>query len=83
MFGMLAAISGNGGLWYLLHHSEDYRFLQHPQLWLIPVAVSVLIAARLNRKDFSEQQMTAIRYLALVTIYVSSTADIFINGVAE
>ncbi len=83
LFGMLAAISGNGGLWYLLHHSEDYRFLQHPQLWLIPVAVSVLIAARLNRKDFSEQQMTAIRYLALVTIYVSSTADIFINGVAE
>ncbi len=27
--------------------------------------------------------MTGIRYLALVTIYVSSTADIFINGVAR
>lgn len=27
--------------------------------------------------------MTAIRYLSLVVIYVSSTADIFINGVAQ
>ena len=27
--------------------------------------------------------MTGIRYLSLVTIYVSSTADIFINGVAN
>jgi len=83
LFGVLAALAGNGGLWYLLHHSEDYRFLQHPQLWLIPAAVSVLIAAYLNREDFSEQQMTGIRYLALVTIYASSTADIFINGVAQ
>ena len=50
---------------------------------MIPISFSVLIAAHLNRKDFSETQMTAIRYLTLVTIYVSSTADIFINGVAE
>ena len=27
--------------------------------------------------------MTGVRYLSLVTIYVSSTADIFINGVAN
>ena len=27
--------------------------------------------------------MTGIRYLCLVTIYVSSTADIFINGIAQ
>ena len=82
-FGLVAALAGNGGLWHLLHHTSEYRFWQHPQLWLIPAAVSVLIAAYLNRKDFSEAQMTGIRYLALVTIYVSSTADIFINGVAR
>ncbi len=83
MFGLLAAVAGNGGLWYLLHHTSEYRFWQHPQLWLIPVAVSVLIAAHLNRRDFSDSQMAGIRYLVLVTIYVSSTADIFINGVAQ
>jgi len=83
IFGLLAALAGNGGLWYLLHRTTDYQFWQHPQLWLIPMAISVLIAAHLNRKDFSDAQMTAIRYLTLVVIYVSSTADIFMNGVAH
>ena len=82
-FGLAAALAGNGGLWYLLHETSEYHFFQHPQAWLIPVAVSVLIAAHLNRKDFSPAQMTTIRYLCLITIYVSSTADIFINGVAR
>ena len=82
-FGLAAALAGNGGLWYLLHESSDYHFFQHPQAWLIPVAVSVLVAAHLNRKDFTPAQMTGIRYLCLITIYVSSTADIFINGVAQ
>jgi hypothetical protein len=82
-FGVLAAVSGNAGLWYILHRTADYQFLQHPQLWLIPVALSVLLAAYLNEKNLSEDQMAGIRYLALVTIYVSSTADIFINGVAN
>jgi hypothetical protein len=82
-FALIAALAGNGGLWHLLHHTSEYRFWQHPQLWLIPAAVSVLIAAHLNRRDFSETQMIGIRYLSLVTIYVSSTADIFINGVAR
>ncbi|HYW74633.1 MAG TPA: hypothetical protein VE961_26650, partial [Pyrinomonadaceae bacterium] len=36
-----------------------------------------------NRKDFSESKMTGIRYLCLMIIYASSTADIFINGVAN
>jgi hypothetical protein len=82
-FGVLAAVAGNAGLWYVLHRTSDYQFLQHPQLWLIPVALSVLLAAYLNEKNLSEDQMAGIRYLALVTIYVSSTADIFINGVAN
>ena len=82
-FGLLAAVAGNAGLWYILHRTADYQFLQHPQLWLIPVALSVLLAAYLNEKNLSKDQMAGIRYLALVTIYVSSTADIFINGVAN
>jgi hypothetical protein len=82
-FGVLAALAGNSGLWYLWHRTDEYGFLQHPQLWLIPAAMSVLVAAYLNREDFSEEQMIGIRYLTLVTIYASSTADIFINGVAR
>lgn len=83
MFGVLAAVAGNGGLWYVLQRTDDYQFLQHPQLWLIPVALSVLLAAYLNEKNLNEDQMAGIRYMSLVTIYASSTADIFINGVAN
>ena len=79
----MAAVAGNGGLWYVLQRSDDYQFLQHPQLWLIPVALSVLMAAYLNEDKLSEDQMAGVRYLSLVTIYASSTADIFINGVAN
>ncbi|HEU4837561.1 MAG TPA: hypothetical protein VFS90_24235 [Pyrinomonadaceae bacterium] len=82
-FGLLAAVMGNAGLWYAFQRTADYGFLQHPQLWLVPAALSVLAAAYLNEEKLSEEQMSGIRYLALVTIYVSSTADIFINGVAN
>jgi hypothetical protein len=83
LFGIAAAVAGNAGLWYAFQRTDDYQFFQHPQLWLVPVAVSVLIAAYLNEEKLSEDQMTGVRYLSLVTIYVSSTADIFINGVAN
>jgi len=83
VFGLLAAVAGNGGLWYVFHRTADYQFLQHPQLWLIPVALSVLVAAYLNEDKLTEDQMAGVRYLSLVTIYASSTADIFINGVAN
>jgi hypothetical protein len=82
-FGLLAAVAGNAGLWYIWQRTTDFQFLQHPQLWLIPIALSVLLAAYLNEEKMTEDQMAGVRYLSLVTIYVSSTADIFINGVAN
>jgi hypothetical protein len=82
-FGLLAAVTGNAGLWYVFQRTADYGFLQHPQVWLVPVALSVLAAAYLNEEKLSEDQLSGIRYFSLVTIYVSSTADIFINGVAN
>ena len=82
VFGLMAALAANGSLWYLLHRIESCGFWQHPQFWLIPASLSVLVAAWLNRDRLSEQQMTTVRYLASMTLYVSSTADIFINGVS-
>ena len=81
-YGVIAAVCANGALWYFLQRTQDYQFLQHPQLWLIPVALCVLLATHLNEDDFTEDQLTSTRYLSLVTIYLSSTADIVINGVA-
>jgi hypothetical protein len=82
-FGLLAAVAGNGGLWYMFQRTSDYGFFQHPQLWLVPAALSVLAAAYLNKDRLDEDQLMAVRYLSLATIYSSSTADIFINGVAN
>ena len=82
-FGVIAGVCANGAFWYFLQRTDNYQFLQHPQFWLVPVALSVLLAAYLNEDDFTEDQMASTRYLALVTIYLSSTADIVINGVAN
>ena len=83
LFGILALLSANGSLWYLLQSSEGLGLLQHPQIWLIPPALCVLIAAYLNRSRLSSEQMTTIRYLSTMSIYASSTAEVFINGVGE
>src|SRR6185503_15574926 len=64
-FGLLAAVMGNAGLWYAFHRTADYGFLQHPQLWLVPVALSVLAAAYLNEEKLTKDQMTGIRYSSL------------------
>ncbi len=82
-FGLLAVLAANGGLWFFLGHHEGFRFFEHPQLWMIPPALCVLIAAQLNRRQLTAEQMTAIRYAASIVIYVSSTADIFLQGVAH
>lgn len=81
-FGILAALSVNGGLWYLLYQSEGWGLFQHPQIWLIPPALCVLVAAYLNREHINSSQMTTVRYLSSTMIYSASTADIFLNGVA-
>jgi hypothetical protein len=82
-FGVMAALAANIGLWYFLHHTADTGIWVHPQLWLIPPALCVLIGTYLNQDRLSESQMASLRYFAAAAIYVSSTADIFLNGVAN
>lgn len=76
----LAVLSGNAGLW-LLWHRLHLEFLVHPQLWLIPPALAALVAEYINRDRLKPEQSGAVRYLALSTIYVASTADVFISHV--
>jgi hypothetical protein len=82
-YGILATIAANGSLWYFLHERQGLDFTQHPQLWLIPPALCVLAAGYINRARLTPEQSAALRYASAIVIYVSSTADIFINGVAE
>jgi hypothetical protein len=78
-FALGAALAGNFGLWALLFH-HNLTFLVHPQMWLVPSALIVLAAEHHNRDRISEPESNALRYLALLAIYVSSTADLFIAG---
>jgi hypothetical protein len=82
VYTTLAALAGNGALWAFWAEQGQF-FTQHPQLWLIPPALSVLIATHLNRDKLNTTQLTAIRYYSTISIYVSSTGDMFIAGVAE
>ncbi len=81
LFGAIAALAANGAIWNTLAHSQSFGFLHHPQLWMIPAALSLLAGAQLNRDRLTRDQLGLIRYAALIAVYVSSTADIFLNGV--
>jgi len=76
--GLAAAVAGNVALWSLL--TEHDKLLWHnPQFWLIPPAVSVLVAGHINRHRLSSGQLTALRYASILMIYLSSTSEIFID----
>jgi len=82
VYGLAAALAGNAGLWALFHE-QGASILTHPQMWFIPPALSVLVAAQLNRQRLAAGQLSGIRYLAVTVIYVSSTGDMFITGVGR
>ncbi|HZK80752.1 MAG TPA: hypothetical protein VFC46_06780, partial [Humisphaera sp.] len=81
VFGALSALAANGAIWNTLSHSQSFGFTQHPQLWMIPAALSMLAGAQLNRDRLTVDRLAMIRYASLIAVYVSSTADIFLNGV--
>ncbi|MFZ1933529.1 MAG: hypothetical protein WCB27_16400 [Thermoguttaceae bacterium] len=70
----LAILTGNMGLWVQWSH-WGWGFVDHPQLWLIPIALAALVAEHLDRRRLSDAQRLAVRYLALSVIYVSSTTE--------
>ncbi|NQT40299.1 MAG: hypothetical protein HQ581_22590, partial [Planctomycetes bacterium] len=82
-YALLSGAVTQLGVWVLLNRQEGFGFFDHPQLWLIPLALAALVAEHLNRDRLEAAQVTAIRYLALGTIYLSSTFDMFLAGIGE
>jgi hypothetical protein len=81
-FGLIAALAANVGLWVLLYHHE-WHFYVHPQVWLIPLALIALVSEHVNRDRLTPYQSAGLRYLALLVLYLSSTADLFIAGLGR
>jgi hypothetical protein len=82
-FGALAALACNAALWAWLGHRDGLSLMRHPQLWVVFPALCVLVGASLNRDRLSNAQLTSIRYAASLAIYLASTADIILTGVAQ
>ncbi len=81
--GVASVVFGNLALWMFINRFPGFSFLDHPQLWLIPPAVSALIAGQLSRKSLTGNQLAALRYICVAVIYVSSTSEIFISGIGD
>ncbi len=82
-YALLAALFANFGLWVLFANQDGWEFTLHPQVWLIPLGAIVLMAEFLHRERLTEAQARAVRYVGLLLIYVSSTADMFIAGLGH
>jgi hypothetical protein len=82
-FALAAALAGNFGLWVIYAHHPDLAFTLHPQLWLVPTGVIVLVAERLHGEQLTPAQAQGVRYLGLLLIYVASSFDMFIHGLGN
>jgi hypothetical protein len=80
---LVAVLLANFGSWVYLGHTEGMSLLVHPQLWLIPIGLIVLVAEHVNRERLQAPQSLALRYAGLLLIYLSSTADMFIAGLGH
>ena len=78
----LAALALNMGLW-VFWSQQGIGIFDHPQLWLIPVGLCVLVAEYLNHDRLTLAQSGTIRYLALGLVYVSSTVDMLHAGIGN
>ncbi len=76
-----AVVLGNAAWWVVLVQQPGWSFLTHPQAWLIPPAVCVLVVAHLYRERLDPTISSGIRYAATLVIYISSTADILLQQI--
>ncbi len=81
--GAAAVVLGNLALWVFYDRFPGFSFLAHPQLWLIPPALSLLVAGHLAADSLSKGQLATLRYLCVSVIYISSTSEIFISGIGD
>jgi hypothetical protein len=79
---LFAALAANVGLWCLFHY-HGLGFLVHPQMWLVPLGLIVLVSEHLNRERLGPSQAALLRYAGLGLLYLSSTADMFLTGLGR
>jgi hypothetical protein len=81
-WALLGALAVNAGLWALLTHNGVSAAV-HPQVWVIPLALIILVSEHINRRELRANVSAGLRYLGIGMLYVSSSADLFIAGVGQ
>jgi hypothetical protein len=69
--GYVATGLYNAFLW-LAWARLGWRLSEHPQFYLIPVGVSAILFAEVNRRELGRQTVNAIRGIGSMVIYVST-----------
>ena len=81
-WALVAALSANAGMWALLAHT-DVSAAVHPQVWVIPLSLIILVSEHINRRELRREVSTGLRYVGIGMLYLSSAADMFIAGAGE
>ncbi|RMF40113.1 MAG: hypothetical protein D6753_12375 [Planctomycetota bacterium] len=68
--------------WLWLYSQPDLRFARHPQLWIVPPTLIVLAFAEWHRRRLPTSLRLVVRYMSLLLIYSSSTAEVFLRAFA-
>ncbi|MGV3607726.1 MAG: hypothetical protein ACO1RA_15065 [Planctomycetaceae bacterium] len=77
---LIGGAFANMALLLFWNHFPGLDFTEHPQLWLIPPAASILLATHLERRRIPSEAVTWIRYIAMGTIFFSSSSEILLSG---
>ncbi|HJZ58910.1 MAG TPA: hypothetical protein VKE74_28460, partial [Gemmataceae bacterium] len=81
-WALVAALAANAGFWALLTHNGISAAV-HPQIWVIPLALIILVSEHINRRELRPDVSAGLRYLGIGMLYLSSAADMFIAGAGE
>jgi hypothetical protein len=79
-WALLGALAVNAGMWSMLAHTGVSAAV-HPQVWVIPLALIVLVSEHVNRRALRREVSAGLRYLGIGMLYLSSAADMFLAGV--
>jgi hypothetical protein len=74
--GYAAAVLYNAFLW-IAWARVGWRLAEHPQFYLIPVGVSAILFAEVNRRELGRAYVNAVRTVGLVLIYASLAVPIW------
>ena len=79
LHSVVAAISGNASLWLYFTSSDSLSFVDDPQFWVIPPAVSMIIVAQIFKSQLTRSQLISIRYMSLTLVYLTASFDMIAN----